>query len=1331
MATHNPTTSKKLNDQAAAAALYVTDPSKQVRDVRKEANYPLDANGKLTSAGAATSLKHANARDLPSFPSVGIAQTAAGGAAGLAVQNTKSPEWWKPEASAGASKAALLANDYKMKPLWQPEASAAGSKAALLAHQKGPGLDLWEPSASDKALLAATGAAAGQKGTQHGKAPTSNETGLADRYPDEKNAAKNALKAATSVHKTGKYNDLPGLTDEEAENIRRQAMVKGMVGSMFGSNPLIGPELEERQHQEKLRQDAVALAQGMYGKRDQAYRDKISARAGSRAATSRGLDEDSDDEESPMSFVGLQAAAQKLANERLARLNDPDAAYREHYGTNPPQAKSRLSMFGGGSLRRKDSDEDMADEKRSRQIRGEMNLFQDKLKEIDARKRKDDRAALLAAAQRNVKALSAEMDEDVFQRTGKMSPAMKADWEAQARARAQADSEERNANFGKVKIGGGKYLDQTEIDAIARGRLQPTLDAISAKAAHDREIDEANRIAEEERKRIEQENKEQEKYNNMKTKEEWKKFKAEEKAEHEIEKQHQQEEKEAKKDAKMQDKFEHQKEKEHEQEIKAFEKEKEKQQKEEWKAFKEHEKEEERARKEEEKARKEENRQSKGSRFGSIFRRKSKKEKSAEKDEKPDAVLVPATAGSTTTTITAGEPAKTKAPVTKDAEHVGEPHHNPLTALENTPEAKAANQQKPGGDLIDVLKHKKEEHDAKKHHTADAAAGGAAAGAIAEGIHDHESELVGKDEPGKAQPSTGVPASEALAPEHEAPTTKSAVPISEPAPATSVSQAAPVAPVSESEPVDLVSEPAHAAPVTETAPVAAVSKAEYAAPAAEPAVVAPVTETTPAAPVAQTKPNDSSFNSQAVAARAVTAPETADKDIVPATTTTSTVTEPGVDRVEKPAEHDVGHESAPAPTVAPVVVASSAPAVVPSEVTSPTSPTEKFEDAVEAPVTAPVVAPSQEPIIAPVEKPAPIQHDTSAIDAPLTSETTKTASAPLANETSEIADAPLPTETVKTADAPESRSFALAPAPAAESNAPKTQTKAATPATAPVGPQSAGPIAVGGGEPIMAIGSDKPVTSEVNHSKVVDTLEPRVNVGKPGFTGNEKLAAATADMRGTDHAGASTSSATETANTSPDVSSARPAEATHAGGKVDAPIAERIAVPAEAIAAADAVDGKNAKHSSPSHGSEPKKQNRLSGFFKNKLGIKVKEHKGSDGVTVTPTTQYTTMGKYVDPNDKHAANKAAPIPSNGPILEQQSGGSSSAGAKADPEASDIAIDPAFREETRGRASGAKSEESDEARDTVAEQLQPPKPIGLPRASESPARETRFKEELSS
>ena len=47
----------------------------------------------------------------------------------LANQNKKSPEWWKPEHSSAAGKAALLANGYKMAPMWQPEASTAGSQS--------------------------------------------------------------------------------------------------------------------------------------------------------------------------------------------------------------------------------------------------------------------------------------------------------------------------------------------------------------------------------------------------------------------------------------------------------------------------------------------------------------------------------------------------------------------------------------------------------------------------------------------------------------------------------------------------------------------------------------------------------------------------------------------------------------------------------------------------------------------------------------------------------------------------------------------------------------------------------------------------------------------------------------------------------------------------------------------------------------------------------------------------------------------------------------------------------------------------------------------------
>ena len=59
-------------------------------------------------------------------------------------------------------------------------------------------------------------------------------------------------------------------------------------------------------------------------------------------------------------------------------------------------------------------------------------------------------------------------------------------------------------NHGKIHIGGGKYMDQSEIDAIAKARLQPTLDEISEKAEAQRARDEEIRLAEEQRKREEE-----------------------------------------------------------------------------------------------------------------------------------------------------------------------------------------------------------------------------------------------------------------------------------------------------------------------------------------------------------------------------------------------------------------------------------------------------------------------------------------------------------------------------------------------------------------------------------------------------------------------------------------------------------------------------------------------------------------------------------------------------------------------------------------------------------------------------------------------------------
>jgi hypothetical protein len=123
-----------------------------------------------------------------------------------------------------------------------------------------------------------------------------------------------------------------------------------------------------------------------------------------------------------------------------------------------------------------------------------MTLLQSSLAEVDTKKRQADRDALLAAAHKNVTARMNAMDEKVFSETGKTSPHQRELWERQARERAQRDSDERMMHAGKVHIGGGKYLDQSEIDAIARARLQPTLDEISEKAEQQRARDEEMRL---------------------------------------------------------------------------------------------------------------------------------------------------------------------------------------------------------------------------------------------------------------------------------------------------------------------------------------------------------------------------------------------------------------------------------------------------------------------------------------------------------------------------------------------------------------------------------------------------------------------------------------------------------------------------------------------------------------------------------------------------------------------------------------------------------------------------------------------------------------------
>jgi hypothetical protein len=102
----------------------------------------------------------------------------------------------------------------------------------------------------------------------------------------------------------------------------------------------------------------------------------------------------------------------------------------------------------------------------------------------------------MAPAQQNAAARVTAIDE---KETGKQSLHQMEPWEAEARKRAQAHRDLRIADLG-VHIGGGRFMDQADIDAIARAKLQPYLDEIDAKAEKQRARDLELNLEKEKRK---------------------------------------------------------------------------------------------------------------------------------------------------------------------------------------------------------------------------------------------------------------------------------------------------------------------------------------------------------------------------------------------------------------------------------------------------------------------------------------------------------------------------------------------------------------------------------------------------------------------------------------------------------------------------------------------------------------------------------------------------------------------------------------------------------------------------------------------------------------
>jgi len=310
-------------------------------------------------------------------------------------------------------------------------------------------------------------------------------------YPDQANAAANALSAATLAHRPSMR-----APADEAGAVPYTTMDR----QMFTSHPPVKPETDEQQRADVIHASAVAMAKRMYNQQQSV----ISATK--QAHGDHGSEAPSELE--PPQFTNLQEAAYKMAQDRLARLHEEHQKNRDlhdYYGSSgaAPQRKSTMRT----KLRRRSSSDGavIEDRRRSQQIRQQMSLFSSRLSEVDEQKRQRDRQALLAIAQKNVKAQLEGMDQKVYAETGKVTPAKLSEWELKAHAAAHARSEaRRDENTGKIDLGGGMFMDPKDVGDIAAKRVQPLLDEINAKAAQERERQAALK-AEEEARKLEEE----------------------------------------------------------------------------------------------------------------------------------------------------------------------------------------------------------------------------------------------------------------------------------------------------------------------------------------------------------------------------------------------------------------------------------------------------------------------------------------------------------------------------------------------------------------------------------------------------------------------------------------------------------------------------------------------------------------------------------------------------------------------------------------------------------------------------------------------------------
>lgn len=418
-----------------------------------------------------------------------------------------------------------MAKDYKMDPMWEHVPSEHSARAALLASQSVMSPRTTRPNVTDSGFSAANMAFKSDR--SGGATPTSNahsrerqrsllaaQEAMSSRqraksspfpskesYPDEANAAANALSAAARAHRP--------VQSPTASEIERGGSVPytNMNRQMYTSHPPVKSEVDEKNRADVLHASAVAMAKKMYNQQQKMI-DARKAYENAAVLAQEHADAHSSisDDAQPIQLTTLQDAAYKQAQARLAKMHEEHGKNREYYEYYGAKTPTRRFSIRGKLRRRASSDGDVIeDRKRSLQIRQQMSLFSSKLSEVDDKKRQHDQDVLLAAAQRNVHERLKVMDERISAETGMVPPSTMTQWELKAHATAQSRSEQRGGQaHTRVDVGAGKFMDQEDIDAIAAARVKPILDDINEKAEEEQARQTEYRI-EMERKKEEEE----------------------------------------------------------------------------------------------------------------------------------------------------------------------------------------------------------------------------------------------------------------------------------------------------------------------------------------------------------------------------------------------------------------------------------------------------------------------------------------------------------------------------------------------------------------------------------------------------------------------------------------------------------------------------------------------------------------------------------------------------------------------------------------------------------------------------------------------------------